>query len=150
MNQERIAAVRRKRQGTVARRFVSGFTLIELLLVMVILAILAAVVVPKFANRNEDAKKSAALQDITNMKAQVNVFEVDTGSFPTSLDQLTENTGNIPNWHGPYIDKLRQDPWGHDYIYHPPTGDSTDFQIISAGKDGQEGTADDVPSPEKK
>jgi general secretion pathway protein G len=150
MNQERIAVARRKRHGTVPRGFSSGFTLIELLLVMVILAILAAVVVPKFANRNEDAKKSAALQDITNMKAQINVFEVDTGGFPTSLDQLRENTGNITNWHGPYIDKLPQDPWGHDYIYHPPSGDSTEFQILSAGKDGQEGTADDVPPPDKK
>ena len=122
----------------------SGVTLIELLLVMVILAILAAVIVPKFTGRTEQAKQSRALQDITNLKAQLNTFEVDTGSFPTSLDQLRENTTNVQNWHGPYIDKLPQDPWGHDYIYHPPTGDSTEFQILSAGPDGQEGTADDI------
>jgi general secretion pathway protein G len=122
----------------------SGFTLIELLLVMVILAILAAVIVPKFTGRTEQAKQSRALQDITNLKAQLNTFEVDTGSFPASLDQLRENSANTANWHGPYIDKLPQDPWSHDYIYHPPTGDSTEFQILSAGPDGQEGTADDI------
>ena len=123
----------------------TGFTLIELLLVMVILAILAAVIVPKFTGRTEQAKQSRALQDITNLKAQLNTFEVDTGSFPTSLDQLRENSANVANWHGPYIDKpVPQDPWGHDYIYHAPTGESTEFQVLSAGPDGQEGTADDI------
>ena len=38
-----------------------GFTLIELLLVLVILAVLAAVVVPKFTNRSEQARKTAAV-----------------------------------------------------------------------------------------
>jgi general secretion pathway protein G len=134
--------------GRRARRCASspqGFTLIELLLVMVILAILAAVIVPKFTGRTEQAKQSRALQDITNMKAQLNIFETDTGSFPAALDQLRENSGNIPNWHGPYVDKaIPQDPWGHDSIYHPPSGETTEFQILSAGPDGQEGTADDI------
>jgi general secretion pathway protein G len=139
MNSKKMIARRVRRSAAPA-----GFTLIELLLVMVILAILAAVIVPKFTGRTEQAKQSRALQDITNLKAQLNTFEVDTGSFPASLDQLRENTANTANWHGPYIDKLPQDPWGHDYIYHPPTGDSTEFQILSAGPDGQEGTADDI------
>jgi general secretion pathway protein G len=145
MNQTTIAIARRKGRPSIARgSSAQGFTLIELLLVMVILAILAAVIVPKFTGRTEQAKQSRALQDITNLKAQLNTFEVDTGSFPASLDQLRENTGNITNWHGPYIDKLPQDPWGHDYIYRAPSGESTDFTIISAGPDGQEGTADDI------
>jgi general secretion pathway protein G len=144
MNCMKAVAVRPTRRSSSRRGMSQGFTLIELLLVMVILAILAAVIVPKFTGRTEQAKQSRALQDITNLKAQLNTFEVDTGSFPTSLDQLRENTSNIQNWHGPYIDKLPQDPWGHDYIYRPPSGDSTDMTVLSAGPDGQEGTADDI------
>jgi general secretion pathway protein G len=141
MNRAQISLSRRKRH----RRALTAFTLIELLLVMVILAILAAVIVPKFTGRTEQAKQSRALQDITNLKAQINTFEVDTGGFPASLDLLVTNSGNVPNWHGPYIDKLPQDPWGHDYIYHPPaSGEGNDFVVLSAGPDGQEGTADDI------
>jgi general secretion pathway protein G len=122
----------------------TAFTLIELLLVMVILAILAAVIVPKFTGRTEQAKQSRALQDITNLKGQLNIYETDVGSFPQTLDQLRENTANAPNWHGPYVDKLPDDPWGHPYVYRPPSGDSTEFVLLSAGPDGQEGTADDI------
>jgi general secretion pathway protein G len=38
----------------------AGFTLIELLLVLVILGVLAAIVVPKFAGRTEQARNTAA------------------------------------------------------------------------------------------
>ena len=46
------------------------------------------------------------------------------------------------------MESLPKDPWGHDYIYHPPTGGDggTQYSVISAGPDGQEGTADDIPN----
>ena len=147
MNSSKTAVVRSTRCAPAARGIARGFTLIELLLVMVILAILAAVIVPKFSGRAEQAKETRAKQDVQNMKTALKMFEVDTGSFPTSLDELMENPGNITNWHGPYMDKQEnqwKDPWQHDYIYHAPSGDNADFQVLSAGPDGQEGTADDI------
>jgi general secretion pathway protein G len=122
----------------------SAFTLIELLLVMVILAILAAVVVPRFASRSQQAKNTAAISDISNLKTALDAFEVDTGSYPQSLDQLVTNSGNATGWHGPYIEKLPNDPWKNAYIYHPPSGDNSTYTILSAGPDGQEGTEDDI------
>ncbi len=122
----------------------SAFTLIELLLVMVILAILAAVVVPRFASRSQQAKQTAAISDISNLKTALDAFEVDTGSYPQSLDQLVTNSGNVTGWHGPYIEKLPNDPWKNAYIYHPPSGDGGTYSILSSGPDGQEGTEDDI------
>jgi general secretion pathway protein G len=141
-----IARNRVTRRRPIRRQQASGFTLIELLLVMVILAILAAVIVPKFTGRTNQAKVSAATTDISNLKTTISAFEVDTGSYPQSLNDLVTNPGNITGWHGPYIEKLPNDPWGHPYIYHPPGGEGgSDFQVLSAGPDGQEGTADDIP-----
>ena len=44
----------------------AAFTLVEMLLVLVILAVLAAIVIPKFAGRSQQAKESAAKADISN------------------------------------------------------------------------------------
>lgn len=105
----------RKRNSTKRR----AFTLIELLLVMAILAILAAVVVPKFVGRAEQAKKDAARADIAHISAALSTFEVDVGRYPTSeegLQALIEAPGNIKegSYHGSYLEnhKTPADPWG--------------------------------------
>ncbi len=104
-----------------ARRFnpaASAFTLIELLLVMVILAILAAVIVPKFTGRTEQARVTRAVSDIANLNTVLQAFETDNGHFPTTsegLNALVEKpSGDYPNWKSSYIPKLPKDPWDHD------------------------------------
>src|SRR5882724_1807678 len=102
----------------------SAFTLIELLLVMMILAILAAVVVPKFTGRIEETRINAAKTQISNLKSALQTFELDNGRFPTteeSLNALATNPGNLTNWHGYLTDnKLPADPWTHNYVYRCP------------------------------
>ena len=129
------------------RRPARGFTLIELLLVLVILAILAAVVVPKFTGRTEQARQSAAKSDIASLKLALNTFETDIGRFPTSeegLMALVEKPGDLQGWKKPYIEKLPKDPWGHDYIYRAPGSNNRDFDLFSMGPDGHEGGGDDI------
>ncbi len=126
----------------------TAFTLIELLLVMVILAILAAVIVPKFVGRSEQAKISAAKNDVTVLKGQLDAFEVDNGHFPTTdegLQALAEKpSGDYPNWKKPYVEKLPTDPWGHPYIYRCPGSGQKEFDLLSGGPDGHEGGGDDI------
>jgi general secretion pathway protein G len=126
----------------------SAFTLIELLLVMVILAILAAVVVPKFTGRTEQARIAAAKADISSMRVALAAFEQDTGAFPTTEQGLAALVSPPAAQDGtprrPYIDKVQKDPWGNDYVYRSPGANNTDFDLLSKGPDGREGTADDV------
>ncbi len=124
-----------------------GFTLIELLLVMVILAILAAVVVPKFTGRTEQARQSAATADIATLKVAISAFETDCGRFPTTeegLQALVDKPGDLPGWKHAYIEKVPNDPWGHPYIYRTPGTGNKDFDLLSAGPDGHEGGNDDI------
>jgi general secretion pathway protein G len=125
----------------------SAFSLIELLLVLVILAVLAAVVVPKFTNRTEQARITAAKTDISMYSTALDAFEVDNGRFPSGdegLDSLTRNPGNLPNWKNPYVGQVKNDPWGHAYIYrYPGTNNPQGFDLYSLGPDGKEG-GDDI------
>jgi general secretion pathway protein G len=130
-------------------RIHGGFTLIELLLVLVILAVLAAIVVPKFTNRSEQARQTAAKTDIKNIEGALETFEVDNGRYPSSdegLSALLTAPAGLQNWHGPYIKGgggLPKDPWGNAYVYRfPGTMNPSGFDLMSYGPDGREGTDD--------
>lgn len=118
-----------------------GFTLIELLLVMVILAILAAVVVPRLAGNQEKAKKAAAKADIAEIGAALDRFEVDCGHYPSSdegLQALVQQPGDAQGWSGPYVKQAPLDPWKNPYVYtYPGTHNTKDFDLFSTegGKD---------------
>lgn len=122
-----------------------AFTLVELLLVLVILAVLAAVVVPKFTGRSQDARIAAAKTDISNIGTALDAFEVDTGKYPNTIGDLLEQPNNVQNWKGPYLKKMPKDPWGNDYLYkYPGSQHPSGYDLYSTGPDGQEGTEDDV------
>lgn len=132
-----------------ARRTREAFTLIELLLVLVILAVLAAVIVPKFARRSEQARITAARADIANLEVAIDAFEIDTGRYPTTeegLGALIQRPSDVNAWFGPYIKRgLPKDPWGHPYIYVQPGQHNTSgYDLYSYGPNGQEGGDDDI------
>jgi len=123
-----------------------AFTLIELMLVVIIIGVLSAMVVPRLAGRSEEARIQAAKTDINStIPLALDLFEMDTGSYPSSLDGLRANPGGTDSWHGPYLKKKPMDPWNKVYIYSSPGEHNQDgYDLSSCGKDGQPGTTDDV------
>ena len=127
----------------------AGFSLIELLLVLVILATLTAIVVPKFTKRSEQAKVTAAGVDIANIEVTMDAFEVDCGRYPTTkegLQAVLQQPSNADGWHGPYLKRgVPKDPWGNPYVYRQPGRHNTaGYDLYSFGPDGQEGGGDDI------
>ncbi len=133
----------------------SGFTLIELLLVLVILGILAAIVVPKFSGRTEQARETAARTQIATFGTALDSFEVDVGYYPkgrNGLGDLFTQPRDAQSWRGPYIkNEIPKDPWQNDYVYECPGKNNTSaYDIVSMGPDGRAGTEDDITNYSKK
>jgi len=124
------------------------FTLIELLLVVIIIGALASMVLPRFTGRSEQAKIAAAKADIeANIPTALKLYDLDNGAFPTTqegLNALLVKPPSASNWRGPYLEKKPIDPWGREYKYRSPGTHRVDYDLYSLGKDGQEGTADDI------
>lgn len=131
----------------------AGFTLIELLLVLVILATLAAIVVPKFANRGEEARKTAVKAQIANFETALDAFEVDNGYYPKGKDGLQDlvvQPRDAQNWKGPYLKSIPLDPWQHAYVYEcPGRHNETSYDVMSMGPDGRAGGDDDIANWEQ-
>lgn len=131
----------------------TGFTLVEMLLVLMILGVLAAIVVPKMANRGQDARIKATITQISAFKTALDMFEVDNGYYPkgrSGLLDLVQKPRDASSWHGPYLEKIPKDPWENDYIYeYPGKHNANSYDIMSMGPDGRSGTEDDITNWEQ-
>ena len=132
--------MKKRNEGTVRRK--AGFTLIEILLVVVIIGILAAVAVPRLTGKVESAQRNAAKQGIAVIEGAIDVYEVDNGKLPESLQNLMTKGGEA-NWQGPYLRKAEslKDPWGTEFQYGKQ---GNMYTVVSAGPDLSFGSSDDV------
>lgn len=123
-----------------------GFTLIEIMVVVVILGVLAAIIVPKFLSRPDEAKVTKAKVDIKGLEEALGLFKLDNGFYPSTEQGLKAlvskpESGRIPAKfpEGGYLKRVPADPWDKPYLYLSPGQQNRDFDLISYGADGQPG-----------
>ena len=99
------------------KRARQAFSLIELMIVIVIMAVLAAIIIPKFQDQSRRSKEAALKSDLSQVRTAIATFQADTGFYPKLLTDLAVTTAptqgydstaalqsvTVANWHGPYI-----------------------------------------------
>jgi general secretion pathway protein G len=111
-------------QSSSHRRRISGFTLLEIMVVVIILGVLAATIIPQFVGTTQEAKIGAAKAHVAELGSALERFYLHMDRYPTQEEGLsvleTAPTSDAAKWRGPYIKKLRPDPWGNPYQYRRP------------------------------
>ena len=115
------------------------------MVVVVILGILAALIVPKIMSRPDEARITAAKQDVATLAQALRLYKLDNLAYPTTdqgLQALVARPAAAPipaNWKaGGYLERLPKDPWGRDYRYLNP-GRHGEIDVYSLGADGEPG-----------
>ena|ERR1700674_1045451 len=116
-----------------------GFTLLEIVIVFVLIAGLLAYVVPKIYEQMGQARSREAKIRILQMVGNIELYKLEVGRYPDTLQALVKQPSGVDKWNGPYAkDADLKDAWGNDYRYTVP-GQGKPFDLVSLGADGKEG-----------
>jgi len=77
---------------------------------------------------------------MANIEASLDLYRLELGRYPESLDALVRKPAEAEGWNGPYLKKASGivDPWKQSYAYKYP-GEHGEYDLYSLGADRAEG-----------
>src|SRR6185295_3454410 len=123
----------------------SAFTLVEVLIVVVIMAILAATIIPQFTDSTKDAKSSTSKFNLHTLRSQIELYRAQhNGTAPSAtLVELTQSTNaagtsgsgaNFP--YGPYVREIPKNPFTNSAAIKTISTDPAVATDVTAGNAG--------------
>lgn len=133
----------------------SAFTLVELLIVIIVIAILAAIAIPKFANSGTRSREAALKGNLKLLRNAIELFRNDTGAFPSALTDLAVTTAPTTgkdsagsnktivaaDYKGPYLQSVDNDPVSGSAYTYSTTSPNVGKVTSSATGNASDGTA---------
>jgi len=97
--------------------------------------------------RSEQARLTAVHADLSSIKTALDAFEVDKRVIIQEHGRICSSSPTTAkNWHGPYLDKVPQDPWGNNYLYYYPPANTTRIPMTCcpSGRTARKDREDDI------
>lgn len=111
----------------------TGFTLIELMVVLAIIAMLAAIVSPRYFRSIDRARETSLRTSLRVMREAIDKFAGDMDRYPDSLDELVQKH---------YVKEIPTDPVtgrSDTWIVTPPPADSVSADGVADVHSGAKG-----------
>ena len=125
------------------QRYRQGFTLIEIMVVVIILGVLTGLIVPQLFKHVGKSRHMVAAQKITQIESAIQLFATEYERLPETIEELIIRPSDIDEqlWLTPTVkQKNLLDPWKRPFVYIYPGDQNPDsFDLLSLGKDGQQG-----------
>ncbi|MBT8038467.1 MAG: type II secretion system major pseudopilin GspG [Verrucomicrobiae bacterium] len=133
----------------------SGFTLLEMVIVLGIIAMIMGGAIFTMQKISDSGAITVVDGDFSSINNGLQSYKTNAGHYPAEqqgLKALVEKPSSAPRprrW-TQIMDKVPKDPWDNEYIYkYPGSKDRSRPELISLGKDGLEGTEDDMSSQDE-
>ena len=140
MNRRSAARTYSRLQEHRANRYAGrGFSLIEVIVAVTIIALLAALVAPRFVSSLRSSTRRTAQIEVAALHKQVELFMIEktNGMLPDNFELIELTQGDDPYLNS--VDDL-VDPWGNQYYCESSNPiQNIDFDIVCYGADGQPG-----------
>ena len=120
-----------------------AFTLLEIIVVVTIIALLATMVAPRVLKWLGRSKVNVAQAEVAKLAETLRLYLLDNNLSRPDPDM---DLGVLTEGEDPLLAKADYliDPWEHPYELVVPGEENIDFDIVSAGEDGELGTDDDI------
>ena len=130
----------------------AGFTLLEMVIVLGIIAMIMGGAIFVMKNISDSGAITVVDGDFASIDNALQAYRNNAGNFPSGqqgLMALVDKPSSSPRprrWIQ-IMDQVPKDPWGNEYVYkYPGSKDRSRPELICYGKDGLEGTEDDMSS----
>jgi type II secretory pathway pseudopilin PulG len=126
-----VLGLRERRDGMWWPPISTKFAIVALVVVMIGASLISSQIHGRQGRRYDRATEVT----LRSMETAIRGYKAERGRYPASLQTLVDEK---------YFDRVFTDAWSRNIRYAVPGANERDYTLMSAGADGEFGTADDL------